>query len=249
MTDDKDAEIAALKARIEELEKGARGVTEPPRQAAPDTQPSQPSDHTRTVLIVVGAVILVIGFISFCSSGGDNRGLPAAQPAEVAPPPIAPSEPVEPELPPEPVSAWTYDDRQDPMTDAYTRTACTTSTNQARLSSPYRPTNARLCIRQSPQHGLDVYVHLLGEGQIICRSYNNCTLPVRFGEGAQQRFSATDAADGSSDIVFFTNASRFVAAAEEADEIRVQLTFYRDGDQVLEFPSEGLEWPRPPVDQ
>lgn len=247
MTDEKDAEIAALKARLEALEKAAQGSGPSTQASEPPPEPPVAEDNSKKVLWITGAIVLVIAFMGFCSLQGGGSDAPPATTSDAALEPLPPppdAEP-EPEMPPEPVSDWTYDDRQDPMTDAYTRTGCTTSSNQAYLSSPYRPTNARLCIRQSPQHGLDVYVHLLGDGQIICRSYRNCTVPVRFGEGAQQSFSATDAADGSSDIVFITNASRFIAAAGEADVIRVQLTFYRDGDQVLEFPSAGLEWPRP----
>ena len=248
MTDEKDAEIAALKARLEALEKAAQGGGT--SRASPEARPEPPmaEDNSRKVLWITGAIVLFVAFIGFCSVQGTGNDAPPAARADATLETVEPLEPpvvAEPELPPEPVSAWTYDDRQDPMTDAYTRTACTTSSNQAYLSPPYRPTNARLCIRQSPQHGLDVYVHLLRDGQIICRSFQNCTVPVRFGDGAQQSFSATDATDGSSDVVFITNASRFVAAAGDADVIRIQLTFYRDGDQVLEFPSAGLEWPRP----
>ncbi len=142
---------------------------------------------------------------------------------------------------------WTYRDDRDPMTDQLTRTACVTSSNLAQLDSPYRPVTADLCIRQSPRHGSDVFVALNGDGQIICRTYEGCSVQVRFGETPQQSFSATDAADGSSNIVFITNASRFINAAKSADTIRVQVTFYQAGDQVLEFPSKGLEWPRPPA--
>ncbi len=114
-----------------------------------------------------------------------------------------------------------------------------------RLQSPYSDVAARLCVRQSPQHGLDVYVALLGDGQIICRSYNNCSVNIRFGDGEQQSFSATDAADGSSNIIFVTNAQRFVTGVKGAPVTRIQLTFYQAGVQVVEFNTSGLEWPRP----
>ena len=147
--------------------------------------------------------------------------------------------------PPPPPSPWRYSQSRDPMTDQATNIACTTSSNQVQQEWPYRPTTANLCIRQSPQHGLDVYMALNGDGQIICRRYNDCIVRVRFGDGQQQSFSAGDAADGSTNIIFFINASRFVNAVKSADTTRIQFTLYRAGSPVLEFPTANLEWPRP----
>lgn len=169
-------------------------------------------------------------------------------------PTVAPTEDVEliepaptaaPTVPAMPESAWSYTTELDPMTDRPTHIACSTSTNVVRLQSPYSDVAARLCIRQSPQHGLDAYVALLGDGQIICRSYNNCTVNIRFGDGEQQSFSAADAADGSSNIIFVSNAQRFVTGVKKAPVTRIQLTFYQAGAQVVEFNTAGLEWPRP----
>lgn len=144
-----------------------------------------------------------------------------------------------------PFSAWTYTDETDPMTDRKTRFACTTSTNRVQLNPPYVDVTARLCLRQSPRHGLDVFVTLDGDGQIICRSYSDCAVKIRFGEGLVQSFSATDAADGSSNIVFITNAQRFVNGVQSADRTRIELTLYEAGVQPIEFNTSTLEWPRP----
>lgn len=170
---------------------------------------------------------------------------------EQASEPAGDIEVIEPSAPPgaagpvTPATAWNYNTDLDAMTDRPTHVACSTSTNLVRLQSPYSDVGARLCIRQSPQHGLDAYVALLGDGQIICRSYDNCSIKVRFGDGEQQSFGATDAADGSSNIVFVTNAQRFVSEVKTAPITRVQLTFYQAGVQVVEFNTAGLVWPRP----
>jgi len=97
---------------------------------------------------------------------------------------------------------------------------------------------------EAPQTGLDVYMALNGDGQILCRRYDNCAVRVRFSDGQQQSFSAAEAADGSSNMIFILNASRFVAALKGADVTRIQFTLYRAGSPVLEFPTAGLEWPR-----
>ena len=174
------------------------------------------------------------------ASCGEQAPAPAADIELIEPSPTA-----APAIPVTPATAWNYTTDLDPMTDRPTHVACSTSINMVRLESPYSDVGARLCIRQSPQHGLNAYVALLGDGQIICRSYDNCSIKVRFGDGAQQSFSAADAADGSSNVIFLSNAQRFVSGVKTAPITRVQLTFYEAGVQVVEFNTAGLEWPRP----
>lgn len=147
--------------------------------------------------------------------------------------------------PPPPAGAWTYASTRDAMTGGWTHTACVLSANRTTMTFPYSDGPARLCIRQSAQHGLDAYVSLTGGGQILCHRYDNCTIPIRFDSGDVQRFSGTDAADGSSDIAFIVNASRLVGRLRQTGVTRVQLTLYQAGTQTLEFHTADLEWPRP----
>jgi len=250
MDENREEELRRLKARLAELE--AEGIEAKP---APDMAAAERRSRLRNTGVIFASffgVMILLAAASQCSDpdveppsnplSAEEEVTSAVEAAEAAVANMASTEP------PAPVSDWRYRDTRDAMTDRMTRTACTTSTNRALLSWPYKPVTADLCIRQSPAHGLDVYVALNGDGQIICRSYRNCTIRIRFGEGAQQSFSAVDAADGSSNIVFVTNAPRFVSAAQSADTIKVQLTFYEAGDQVLEFDTANLEWPRPAVD-
>lgn len=140
---------------------------------------------------------------------------------------------------------WAYSESKDPMTDGTTQSACVMSQDKVELQPPYEPVTADLCIRQSPQHGLDVMVALNGDGQMMCRSYDGCTVKVRFGEGEQQTFSAIGPADNSSNMVFIENPRRFLAAVKMAPITRIQATFYEAGNQVMEFKTADLEWPRP----
>jgi len=150
--------------------------------------------------------------------------------------------PAEPVAPAAPASDWRIDEQTDPLTDETVKTACATSSNQVHLSPPYGPRGARLCIRQHPKFGRDVYLMLDGSGQILCRSYDNCTLPIRFDDGAVQSFSGEEPSDNSSEIVFISNYGRFVTTAKSASRIRVQLEFYQSGAQTFDFPARGLEW-------
>lgn len=246
MSDDKTREIAALKARLAELE----GPTEPSGPlGAPDVK-KKPDPIVIGGLAVAG--LLAVAFVwiflsppaavpSTAPGVADGFDSPtqraiAASAAEVRS--RQPGGTV-------PASAWRYSEEADPMTDRLTHLACTSSTNQVRLDRPYEDVYAELCIRQSPKWGLDTFVQLKGDGQILCRTYRDCAVKVRFGDGAQQSFSAADSADGSSNVIFLTNASRFVAGAKGADLTRVELTLYQAGSQIVEFNTKSLEWPRP----
>lgn len=244
MNNERDSEIEALRRRLAELEAlEADGAG--PNPPVPQPAPARSKANRTALFGMVSVAVLLVASIAYCSSQ-PNRSSPLTSSdgttriqreiaASLADQPMAPVS----------LTRWTYRNAVDPMTDRTTHFACVTSTNQIRLNPPYDDVRAELCIRQSPRYGLDVYVQLLGNGQILCRSYNNCTVKVRFGDGAQQSFSATDATDGSSNVIFISNADRFTTGAKTADATRVQMTFYEAGDQVVEFSTKGLEWPRP----
>lgn len=205
--------------------------------------------------MLIGAVCAFAGFVLGGLVFGGSSG-PAADPAAAAAqaatdaaaldiPVIEPSTeapPVEPASSPRPASDWRIDERTDPLTDETIKTACATSSNQVYLSPPYGPRGARLCIRQHPKFGRDAYLTLDGSGQILCRSYDGCTIQIRFDDGPVQAFSANEPSDNSSETIFVANDGRFITAAKAASRIRVQLEFYQNGNQTFDFPAKGLEW-------
>lgn len=149
--------------------------------------------------------------------------------------------PVESEAP-APVSDWRVTESTEEMTDEPIRMACARSSNQVQLDFPYGARSADLCIRRHPRFGQDVFVSLNGSGQILCTSYDGCTIRVRFDDGEVQSFSAAEPSDGSSETLFVTNDTRFIGAARSASRIRVQLEFYQNGVQTFDFPARGLDW-------
>jgi hypothetical protein len=136
---------------------------------------------------------------------------------------------------------WTYSDEGDALHDAKTHFACTTSTNVAVLSQPYSPVTAQLCVRRKPGGKLDAYVKLDGDGQILC-GIEECSTPIRFDTGQITHFPSVGAADGSSNIIFINRASSFVAALKHSSKAAIELQFYQNGNQDLEFATAGLRW-------
>jgi hypothetical protein len=244
MTTDRDREIAELKARLAALE---GEIPSPQPEPVSKVQSASRGGLSGPQKVVFGVLIVValIAMISQCSSPSSV--------STKAPSSTAPEAPVVSEAskaakvvaatPPAPISPWTYSETKDAMTDAVTKLACTDSTNEVSLGSPYGDVRGRLCIRRSPKFGLDSYVALNDDGQILCGISDGCTIPVRFGKAAQQRFSGSEAADYSSNIVFINNTTRMISGLRGADVTRVELQFYQAGVQSFEFDTAEFKWP------
>lgn len=157
----------------------------------------------------------------------------------------APSAP--PITPLAPVSPWTYTRSTDPMDDSTTQMACVRSNNAAVLSAPYQPLHARMCVRRTSKWGLDVFISMEGDAQVLCNSYSGCRIPTRFDDAAATNYRGSGADDYSSNIAFIADGSAagFLEKLKSADTTKVALTFYRDGIQVMEFDTTDLQWPVP----
>lgn len=141
-----------------------------------------------------------------------------------------------------PNQKWVYETKVDPVTDKVVRTACIASKNVVQLSSPYDPTRARLCLRDSPQHGKDAFIKLERSGQILCE-YSGCRVGVRFDKKAQRQMRAGGADDHSSEIIFIADRKAVEDGIKGATTMIVRLKFYQAGDQDLTFDVQGFEWP------
>ena len=138
---------------------------------------------------------------------------------------------------------WAETKSTDAMTGKVITTATIKSSNSLNLAFPYQGNNfAELVIRQHPTSGLNVMV-TIEKGQILCRSYRNCTIQARFDDKPAVNFPGAEPADNSSDAVFLRNEGKFVNSAKSAKKILVQLNLYQGGSQVLEFNAQSpLAW-------
>jgi hypothetical protein len=227
--DDRAREIAELKARLAALELAPPPDDSP--QSAASSKPDQPPSSQNGIAIALGAAMVVV-LIVLVAAWNNGRLDYEAEVAAKAPTMV-------------PEATWAYRETTDAMSSAGGQEACINSVNTVRLDWPYEAVTGRLCIMQRPRQGRDVIVALNGDGQILCRSYDGCTVRVRFEDGEVQSFSAVGPSDGSSNIVFIRNDGRMIAAVQAADVTRVELEFYQSGSQTLEFHTRGLVWPRP----
>jgi hypothetical protein len=141
-----------------------------------------------------------------------------------------------------PAATWEYTTTSDPMSDEKTELACVKSTNSIYLDAPYEETGARLCLRNSPQFGRDVYVSLNKDGQILCQSYETCLIRIRFDKQPADPWSAIGPSDNSSDMVFIEDRENFERNVRTAETTNIQLEFYQNGMQTFTFHTAGLNW-------
>lgn len=126
------------------------------------------------------------------------------------------------------------------MAKGTTHHAFVQSTNSVEFDFPYAgEQNAILALRTHPRHGKDV-MFKIERGQILCRSYEDCTILVRFDEKEAQRYSAIGAADNSTETIFIRNYSRFVSAMMKAKNVRIAVPVYQQGEPMFEFNVEGF---------
>lgn len=130
---------------------------------------------------------------------------------------------------------WSYSSDTDPMASRPSRTASIESENTVQFGFPYEgPQKATLTLRNHPSYGRDVIVQIR-EGQILCPSYDDCSIRVRFDDGSVERFTAAGAADNSTNVVFIRNYSRFVQRMRNAKVVRIQIPVYQEGAPTFEF--------------
>jgi hypothetical protein len=120
--------------------------------------------------------------------------------------------------------------------------SCVLSRDRVVQQSPYEDTNAELCFRTGGL-GNDVWVSI-GEGQIVCRSYNNCRIPVRIGGGPMRLFEGGEPADYSSDMIFLAPAASLRAAAQNGKTVIIELPIYQAGNQQVTFDLAGYSPPK-----
>lgn len=150
----------------------------------------------------------------------------------------------EPEADPEPLPGvrWEYQTSTDPQTGRTIYFATQRSSNSVDLGWPYGRQYLQMTARQHPRYGDDVYFSV-GEGQILCQSYENCFHNISVN-GANERLTLIGADSGDSSTVFavYTDSIRRMVS-RGGDNVAVELRFYSAGPRSFHFAPAKLEWP------
>ncbi len=168
-----------------------------------------------------------------------QKGAAASVPV-TSPSPTSETKPAEP--PPSPVGQqWRYDASEEKMSGGVRKVASVESTNTVDFDFPYKGSqNGTITLRTDPQHGKDVMFRI-ERGQILCPSYDGCTVQVRFDDEKATAFSASGPADHSSTVIFLNDYSRFLAKLRKAKRVRVSVNIYQQGSPIFEFDVSGFD--------
>lgn len=190
---------------------------------------------------LIGISLLVVIFLSVFSSLFSNNS--SSDPANST---ISSTNEVASttERTPEPLTAgtqWIYSQSEDPMSKGITYHAQTLSTNTVNFDFPYAGSqHARLTLRDDPRYGKDLIFNI-EKGQLLCHSYEDCTVLVRFDDDKATNYSAVGAADNSTETIFIRNYGRFVEKMLKAKRVRISMNIYQEGAPIFEFDVSGFD--------
>jgi hypothetical protein len=198
---------------------------------------------THTSPVAMGCLVLVllgvIGSLLSPSKRSDSSigDAPSASPLQASSSPA-------PATPPPAGSQWEYSHNPDEMTGNVSHTASVQSENTVEFDFPYQGAqHGRLTIRRHPRFGNDV-IFGIERGQLLCPSYDGCSVLVRFDDGQPQSFSANPPADHSSETIFIANYERFVTRMRSAKVVRISPKIYQQGNVVFTFAVDGFDTKR-----
>ncbi|WP_312363072.1 hypothetical protein [Ensifer sp.] len=135
---------------------------------------------------------------------------------------------------------WQYSSHTDDMTGQPSRSAYISSSKPFEFSAPYTGEQyAILSVRHHPREGLDVMLRI-EKGQFAC-AVAECAVSVRFDEGPIQTVEVTAPTDMDNTIRFVRKPEPFLHALKESKSVRIEATFYNEGNRVFEFRTAGLK--------
>lgn len=136
---------------------------------------------------------------------------------------------------------WRYDRSDEGMSGKAVISAQVISTNTINLDFPYSGAqNGTLTLRRHPRWGNDV-IFRIERGQILCHSYGDCTINVKFDDGKVIRFNGNPPEDNSSEVVFIPGFSTFMKQLPNAKQVKIEVSLYQAGNQVFEFDVSGFK--------
>jgi hypothetical protein len=140
-----------------------------------------------------------------------------------------------------PNSKWSYNTEQDEMRGGESRFASLDAENTINLDFPYGEQRGQILIRDSAKFGFDILVGV-PSGQVLCNSFQDTYLSVKFDNGGIERFGCTDASDGTNNMVFLNSEKRFLEKLKKSKKLIVEAEFFQNGVQQMTFDTANLDW-------
>lgn len=136
---------------------------------------------------------------------------------------------------------WEYSEDENKMDGTKQYFAQTTSTNQVDFAFPYDGgSNMDIIVRKTGK--ASEVLLLISKGQFMGSIGGSSKAKVKFDDQSPVSYSYESAGDGSGDVIFLNNATNFISKLKDSKKVMIELTFFNEGNKILEFDTEGLEW-------
>ena len=187
----------------------------------------------RIGLIVVGFLFGVLLLTAI-----DLAKRPATRETTSTPPPPEPVPVTQVEDAPQRES-WRYSQDTDQMTGKVTQWACLDSKDQLQFAFPYQGgTRGTICLRKRGES--DAYFKI-DKGQSVCGA-EGCEVLLKVNGGKPFAVRCSESNDGDSRFLFFDSYKLISALAKKTRQIKIEVLYYQEGQQVLTFePFERLD--------
>ncbi len=126
------------------------------------------------------------------------------------------------------------------MTDEKKYFARVTSTNEIEFDFPYHGGSNFDIVARKDGKETDLMLTVT-KGQFIS-SMGDEIISMKFDNGKVEKYYYTMAADGSADVIFFSNPAKIIKKLKGAKKVKIEAMFYDAGKKVIEFDVDGLKW-------
>ncbi len=114
------------------------------------------------------------------------------------------------------------------------------SANKVDFSFPYSGgSDLQIVLRKRPSDGFKILLSIY-KGQFDC--FMGCQFSVKFDDGKIEKWTASSASSGSSDVIFVNGESKFLSKLKKAKQLIIEARFYNSGDKQFKFDVSNLKW-------
>lgn len=198
-----------------------------------ENQTKKQKPFYKRVWFIILAVLVILYIIGTINGGGDKES-PSTSGE------VTKSESTVKETP-EVKSNWSYSEDEDKMTNEKRYFASCISTNEIEFEFPYNGGSYFTLTVRNMGKGNEIVLQV-SKGQFMSGIGSTEYCRVKFDDGETTNYTYSSAADGSADVIFLENPSKFLDKLKTAKKLTIEAPFFQEGRRVIEFNVEGLTW-------
>lgn len=134
-----------------------------------------------------------------------------------------------------PENAWHYFTSEDKMSGDTVYFANVHSSNTVDFAFPYNGEQTASVTLTSDSRPKKSVMFSIEKGQILCQSYQDCLVQVRFDDSPPAYYKAVGASDQSTTTIHFRDGDKFFKELQKAKRLRIAAEMYQEGSPVFEF--------------